>query len=141
MNVNYEEKIKKVSDDDYIFSCIGTTNNCQLTESQINFNSKDKILTISSWYTLQEFQHQGLGTKNLKQNLNNVLYLFGKPKEIKYIWNGANKYVLDWLKTNFDATNNENISVLKNGSKDNWNNHIYNLNIEKFMKYFSRIIP
>ena len=134
--IKYTENIKKIDKGNYILTCIGTLEQEQITESMISVNTKQKVLTISSWHTEEKFQHHGHGTENLKKNVQNAVYCFGAPEIIKYIWNGANEYVLDWLKENFDAVCLEDINVIKNSGEDSWDSHVYLLDTEKFLKYF-----
>ena len=54
--------------------------------------------------------------------------------EIKYIWNGANEYVGEWLEK-FDARNDCPITFLKNNSEDIWECHLYTLDKDKFLLY------
>lgn len=92
--------------------------------------------TISSWYTVKKYQHFGYGKITLQECLNTILKKFFMPKYIKYIWNGANKYVLDWLQNNFNAVCECPIAVQKYAAEDDWSSHIYTLNRDKFLIYF-----
>ena len=72
--------------------------------------------------------------------LNKILqYLYrayGKPSNIEYIWNGTNEYVFDWLVTHFNAVCKCPIAVQKTQADDDWSSHIYELNVNKVLKYF-----
>ena len=134
--IKYKENIRKIDQENYILTCIGTLEQKQITESLISVNTKQKVMTISSWHTEEKYQHHGYGTENLKEIVKNAVYCFGNPEKVKYIWNGANEYVLEWLKDNFDARCLEDINVIKNSVEDSWNNHIYILDTKKFLDYF-----
>lgn len=49
------------------------------------------IWTISSWFTNENWQGQGIGKKTLAKVLSKLYEITGIPKEIKYIWNGTNE--------------------------------------------------
>ena len=59
-----------------------------------------------------------------------------KPDKIEYIWNGANQYVYDWMTHHFDPISKCPIAVQKYASEDDWDSHVYILNVEKVLKYF-----
>lgn len=103
---------------------------------KVNFNAEEKIWTIASWFTNEDMQGQGIG----KETLANVLLLLyqknGTPEEIKYIWNGMNSYVLEWMERHFDAKCSCPIAVQKKMPDDDWESHIYNLNVKKTLEYF-----
>ncbi len=98
-------------------------------------NSK-KNWTVSSWYTNKNFLHQGFGKKTLDKTVWEMYKQFGYPEKVDYIWNGANKYVFNWLYKNFDAKSSCPIAVQKYATDDDWSSHIYNLNKDKFLNYF-----
>ena len=106
----------------------------KLCECKINISDAEWI--ISSWYTSDGHKHNGYGKQTMKACLSYIRARFKLPDRIKYVWNGANGYVLDWLKDNFDAICDCPIAVQKNAFDDDWSSHIYTLNKDKFMKYF-----
>ena len=93
-------------------------------------------LTISGWYVEESFKHQGWGKKMLRE----VFKAFKKSDihSLKYIWNGTNSYVGEWLKQ-FDAECICPLAVLKTTEIDSWESHIYVLNVDKFMNYIEGI--
>ena len=92
--------------------------------------------TISSWYTEKAHQHRGYGKLTLHECLRVLATHYSMPEYVKYIWNGANQYVFDWLKENFDAVCECPIAVQKYTSEDDWSSHIYMLDKDKFFEYF-----
>ena len=119
-------------------------NNSYKTTAYINqesvcrcvINRKNETWTISSWYTENNHQHNGYGKLTLKECLNRMANDYKLPESVKYIWNGVNEYVLDWLKENFDAVCDCPMVVQKYASDDDWSSHIYTLNRDKFLSYF-----
>ena len=95
------------------------------------------ILTISRWYVYgNEHLHKGIGKMLLKEAFKAIDN--SKIKEIKYIWNGTNGYVGEWL-NKFDAKNNCPINLMKYSSEDFPESHIYTLDKEKFLNYIKEI--
>ena len=93
-------------------------------------------LTISSWYVEESYKHQGYGKKVLRE-----IFKAFKPYNInslKYIWNGTNKYVGEWLKK-FNAKCCCPLAVLKTSEEDTWESHIYELDVNRFMNYINTI--
>lgn len=99
-------------------------------------NFADDTWTISSWYTSKNYKHQGIGKKTLQTVLAKVYSMTSKPDKIEYIWNGANQYVYDWMIHHFDPINKCPIAVQKYESEDDWDSHVYILNVEKVLQYF-----
>lgn len=101
-------------------------------------NTKNGVWQISGWYTEEQYKNKGIGRQTLKYTLDyikkdqNIL-----PDKIEYIWDGTHHYVHHWLKENFNAVSHSNIAVLKNSFTDDWEGHIYTLDREKFIEYFS----
>lgn len=91
--------------------------------------------TIFKWNTQQNYQNYGYGKFAMKELLKYCIASYGKPSAMKYIWNGQNEYVGEWLKRNFDAECSCPLSVLKNND-DDWESHIYKLDINKVLGYF-----
>lgn len=91
---------------------------------------------ISSWYTEKDYQHHGYGKTTLLECLKQINKQYSKPNSVKYIWNGVNQYVFNWLKENFDAVCDCPLVIQKYASDDDWSSHIYTLNKDKFFEYF-----
>ncbi|MCR5249238.1 MAG: hypothetical protein K6E50_01380 [Lachnospiraceae bacterium] len=109
----------------------------KLCECKIDVDPATKTWTISSWYTTEKHKHHGYGKLTLQECLNAISAVCGMPDTVEYIWNGANQYVFDWLEENFGALSKCPIAVQKYASDDDWESHIYVLNREKFLQYFS----
>ncbi len=109
----------------------------KLCECKIDVDPVTKTWTISSWFTTERHKHHGFGKLTLQECLNAISAVYGTPDIVEYIWNGANQYVFDWLDENFGALSKCPIAVQKYASDDDWESHIYILNREKFLKYFS----
>ena len=109
----------------------------KLCECKIDVDPLTKTWTISSWYTTEGHKHHGFGKLTLQKCLDTISSVYGTPDIVEYIWNGANQYVFDWLEENFGALSKCPIAVQKYASDDDWESHIYILNREKFLKYFS----
>lgn len=93
--------------------------------------------SISEWFTASGYQNQGYGNKTMKHAVQTLLEKTGTPNEIRYIWNGANEYVYQWLTKHFSPTTLMPIEVQKTSSDDDWSNHIYILDKNKFLQYFT----
>lgn len=104
--------------------------------SRCKITFSNQLWCISEWYTSSAQQNQGYGTKIIKHTLQKLYDSFGYPNEIRYIWNGANEYVMDWLKKHFEPMSKEPIAVQKYASEDDWSSHIYILNKDKVLKFF-----
>jgi len=91
--------------------------------------------TITAWYTKEGYGHKGYGTQLMKRAINQMYEWYGKPRVIEYVWNGANQYVYDWLEK-FDPVCKCPLAVLKMQNDDEWDAHIYLLNVDKFLEYF-----
>ena len=100
------------------------------------YTNESNVWTISAWYTLKDFLHQGYGSITLKNTVQEMYTRFGTPAKIEYVWNGANDYVYNWLSKNFGAISKCPIAVQKYANDDDWDSHIYTLNLEKFLNYF-----
>lgn len=101
---------------------------------RVNFTGN--TWTISSWYTAKNHKHHGIGKKTLQTALQKVYDMTSKPDKIEYIWNGANQYVYDWMIHHFDPISKCPIAVQKYASEDDWDSHVYILNVEKVLQYF-----
>lgn len=102
----------------------------------VHKNSND-CFQISSWFTKEGYGHRGIGRATLKKTLQNLYERFGEPVGVQYVWNGANDYVQEWLVEHFDAVCTCPIAVQKYAAEDDWSSHIYDLNKEKVVDYFS----
>lgn len=111
-------------------------NETEICKCKININEDYTIWTISSWFVKKEYQNKGIGKYTLHKSLKNLVENYGIPQEIKYIWNGTNNYVLEWLETNFDAICECPIAIQKTSTEDDCLSHIYGLNIKKVFNYF-----
>ena len=80
--------------------------------------------------------HQGIGRATLKGVLTEMYHDFGMPKHIEYIWNGAHEYVMDWLKAHFEPVSKLPLAVRKYSDADDWEAHIYRLNVGAVFNYF-----
>lgn len=103
---------------------------------KVNTDSDEESWTISSWFTNENMQGKGIGKKTLANVLLALYLKNGTPKKIQYIWNGTNKYVLEWMERHFDAECSCPVAVLKLQADDDWESHIYNLDVDKVLKYF-----
>ena len=91
--------------------------------------------TITSWYTKEGYMNKGYGTQLMRHAVKMMYEWYGKPYQIEYVWNGANQYVYDWLER-FDPVCKCPLAVLKMQNDDEWDAHIYLLDVDKFLDYF-----
>ena len=124
----------RIKSDTNSVACKTIIENNIVCSCQVNFT--DNTWTISSWYTTKNHKHQGIGKKTLQAALQKVYDMTSKPDKIEYIWNGANQYVYDWMTHHFDPIYKCPIAVQKYASEDDWDSHIYILNVEKVLQYF-----
>lgn len=103
---------------------------------KVNIDTIGHIWTIASWFTNKKLQGQGIGKQTLAKALFRLYEIAGIPKEIEYIWNGTNEYVLEWMERHFDAECSCPIAVQKKQADDDWESHIYNLKVGKVLDYF-----
>lgn len=115
----------------------GYKDNEEVCHCQLNATENYSVWTISSWYTKKGYGNQGIGRASMRELLIYMCKTYGIPKKVKYIWNGANAYVMDFLEENFDAVCNCPIAVQKTQMEDDWESHIYTLNKEKVLSYFN----
>ena len=99
---------------------------------------KDNVWTISEWFVHRNHMNKGYGKEVLKETAKTIYISHGKPKRIKYIWNGANEYVYDWMVRNFDAKCTCPIWEQKITEEDIWWAHEYELNPDKFIEYINK---
>ena len=124
----------RIKSDTNSITCETIIENDIACSCQVNFTGN--TWTISSWYTSKNYKHQGIGKKTLQTALVKVYSITSKPDKIEYIWNGANQYVYDWMIHHFDPISKCPIAVQKYASEDDWDSHVYILNVEKVLKYF-----
>ena len=103
---------------------------------KVNIDTAGHTWTIASWFTNENLQGQGIGKQTLARVLSKLYGITGTPKEIEYIWNGTNDYVLEWMERHFDAKCSCPIAVQKKQADDDWESHIYKLNVAKVLDYF-----
>lgn len=114
---------------------------CQLMDkdtciSSCRINITGKTWTVSSWYTAKDRKHNGYGKHVLQTAMQNAYARTGHPDKVEYIWNGANQYVYDWMSKHFEPVSKCPLAVQKYASGDDWESHIYILNVEKVLNYF-----
>lgn len=102
--------------------------------SYCKINCDNNCWTISEWFTNHDYLHQGYGKQAFKKAINQALHEHGMPDKIEYIWNGANDYVMDFLKK-FSPVCKLPLSVRKYSDVDEWEGHIYILNVGKVFDY------
>lgn len=100
-----------------------------------NVSYKDNTWRITAWYTDNDFQHRGYGTKALKLALSSIFAQTGVPEVIEYVWNGENQYVFDWLVGHFDPVCKLPLEVRKYSDADDWEAHVYTLNKAKVISF------
>lgn len=123
-----------ISEANNSFKCITKLGDIEVCKCQINLCGK--TWTISSWYTDNKYLNKGIGSKTLKYLLRYLYEKFGVPDCVEYIWNGTNDYVYEWMKSHFGAISKCPIAVQKTQCEDDWDSHIYYLNVEKVLDYF-----
>lgn len=101
---------------------------CTITRDSDKWN-------ISSWYTTSSFKNKGYGKTAMIELFTYCTDKYGKPAEIKYTWNGQNSYVYDWMVKHFDAVCCCSLAVQKYSYDDDWESHLYDLNVDKFLNY------
>ncbi len=106
-------------------------------ECKICINPEKTIWSISSWHTNNRYMHQGYGSQTLKHTLQRMYDDLHEPEQIRYIWNGANQYVMDWLEQNFTPVSLLPIATQKKDDIDDWDAHIYILDKQKVLTYFN----
>lgn len=116
--------------------CEALLENKRVCFCKVNFDTECHTWTIVSWFTNENLQGQGIGKKTLAKALSEMYRTAGIPKEIKYIWNGTNEYVLKWMERHFDAKCSCLMEIQKKQADDDWESHIYNLNVDKTLYYF-----
>lgn len=104
--------------------------------SKCKINTDIHKWTISEFFTEKQFMHMGFGKVTMKTLIDRLIYMYGEPSIIEYIWNGANEYVLDWITKEFNAVCQCPITVQKTQTDDDWSSHMYTLDKDKVLKYF-----
>lgn len=126
-----------------MFSCYASTVNTYEAKAIIDgkqicwcsVSMHDDTWRITSWYTEPQYAHQGYGTMTLSYCIKQMLAERSIPKQIEYVWNGQNQYVMDWLKEHFDPVCKLPLAVQKYSDADDWDAHIYRLNIDKVLGF------
>lgn len=91
---------------------------------------------ITGWYVDEWARRQGIGRWALASAMKEAVSRHGLPHAIRYIWNGENGYVLDWLERHFDAVCACPLAVRKTCPDDDRESHIYELDRDKVLGYF-----
>lgn len=136
--MKYELEVKNgaIKESTYVTCGLSVEDGTNVCECKVYFNKQESTLVISSWFTKKEFTNQGLGKATMKHIIGYCINEYGMPTSVKYIWNGTNHYVLEWLQNHFDAVCCCPIAVQKNNADDDWSSHIYELNRDKVLEYF-----
>lgn len=108
----------------------------KVTISTCGLNVDNSEWTIYVWNTHEAYMHEGYGKLCMEQLMRFCFHKYGLPSKIRYIWNGQNEYVGEWLHNHFDAKSCCPLSVMKNNADDDWESHIYELDIDKVLIYF-----
>lgn len=116
--------------------CEATIQNKVVCSCKVNVNFANHAWVIASWFTNEDMQGQGIGKKTLAEAISYLYRHTGIPEKIKYIWNGTNVYVLEWMQRHFDAKCSCPIAVQKKQPDDDWESHIYDLDVNKTLSYF-----
>lgn len=135
MTIEYELKTQK---NDTLLSCIASLPEEReiCSTCHVYAEEEHQVWTIAVWYTNDGYKNQGIGKQTLAKIITYLYVFYGKPSKIKYIWNGAHQYVYDWMVKHFDAVCQCPIVIQKTQAEDDWDSHIYNLNVDKVLKYF-----
>ena len=96
----------------------------------------DGTWSVSQWYTAGGYKRSGYGREVMRHVLEAVLGDRGAPLGVRYVWNGANAYVVEWLKRHFSPVSLLPIEEQKYGSSDDWRAHVYELDVGAFLSYF-----
>ena len=112
-------------------------NGQSVSECKICIDDTHTVWSITVWRTHPAFHQKGYGKFALRATIMLLLATYGVPEKIEYIWNGANAYVLDWMKRHFDPVSKLPIAVQKYEAADDWDAHIYILNKQKVLRYFN----
>ncbi|MBQ6627890.1 MAG: hypothetical protein IJH65_03570 [Methanobrevibacter sp.] len=99
---------------------------------KVNVYVPDNAWSISGWYTADGYKNKGYGKIAMSDTLKEIYKEHGKPDRIEYVWNGLNDYVYNWMTKHFGARQ-KTASV---GPEDDWDSHIYYLNVDKVLDYF-----
>lgn len=116
------------------FTNILIENNKEVSKCVIEVNND--TWQISAWYTKTDCLKQGFGKKCMRELIHHIYLKTGMPQYIEYIWNGQNEYVHEWMQHNFNPISKCPLAVQKYQADDDWESHIYKLNVDSFLKYF-----
>ena len=96
---------------------------------------ENNIWTVTLWYSNPRYLNQGFGYQTMRHTVNTLCRRYGKPYAIKYMWDGANEYVMRWLQNHFSP---KPISFPKTeNDKNEFTPGIYELDKDKFFDYFN----
>ncbi len=98
---------------------------------------------ISAWFIEKDYQNKGYGSYLLAKTIEKFVEIADHPDKIRYLWNGQNGYVKEWL-DRFDATMEKSFPVAVMKYEDIYPDdfpeaHIFVLNKDKFLKYCEQI--
>lgn len=102
----------------------------EIAKVTVGIDDIEKMYTITAWYVIDGFKHQGYGRMVLQFMFEEL----SKDYRVQYIWDGTNEYVGAWL-AKFNAKCIAPLAVLKTQSADDWESHIYELDAKKFFEY------
>lgn len=102
----------------------------------ISVNAKTNSWMISEWFVDHTYQHQGIGKELFQKSIEFMNSHFPYPNKIKYVWNGANQYVYDWLQKNFSPVSQCPMAIQKFNADDDWLSHVYELDKKSLYDYF-----
>lgn len=111
----------------------------EISMCEIDVDETTRSWNIIYWFTYKGLGNRGFGKMVLGEALRRCMEKYGSPASIRYTWNGANAYVLEWIERHFDAVCTCPIAVQKTQAEDDWDSHIYELDKEKVLKYFEII--
>lgn len=127
---------KKDKSGDCTIQSLGYIGEEKICQCVCHTNNGGKEWVIAKWFVDSQYQRKGYGYKILKKTLQELFMFCSFPEKISYIWNGTNEYVMEWLLEKFDAQCSCPIAVQKTQSEDDWESHIYQLDISKTLEYF-----
>ena len=108
--------------------------NATVCECKISISNN--VWSISEWFTSHVYKNRGYGTQTMQYAVKMLYDNYGMPEGVRYNWNCVNEYVFEWLKRHFDpkplVPEYERFT-----GEDTWDAHIYILDKNKFIKYFT----
>lgn len=129
-----------LSGDGYVSTASIIENNIPIARCLV-YASDDKhsVWKISIWKVREDMQRRGYGKKLLKAALEQLRSRVGIPTEVIYLWNGSNQYVMDWMMRHFEPVCMGDIAAIKYQADDDWESHMYKLNVKLLFKYLENI--